>query len=197
MARKGLSKERLVEEAAALMEESGLDGFSMRALAQRLEVKPASLYNHVESMEALMTEVCAYAMKCQRDAQMEAIRGKTGTQAIFALAQACRGFAREHRALYWLIMTTAASQGERLGERANNLVAPFLQVLENSGLTEAEKIHWQRVLRALIHGFVAQEEAGFFSHMPASGEESFRIAIACYAQGLAQAERRENYGNTN
>lgn len=197
MARKGLTKDRLVAEAAALMEEEGLEGFSMRALARRLEVKTASLYNHVESMEALMAEVCAYAMKCQRDAQMEAIREKTGIQAMFALAQACRGFAREHRALYWLIMTTAASQGERLGERANYLVEPFLLVLADSGLTEEEKIHWQRVLRALIHGFVAQEEAGFFSHLPASGEESFRIAVECYAQGLAQAERRETHGDAN
>ena len=50
----GLSRERLVEAALGLINEEGLDGLSMRALADRLEVKAASLYWHVRDRSELL-----------------------------------------------------------------------------------------------------------------------------------------------
>ncbi|WP_448955547.1 TetR/AcrR family transcriptional regulator [Labrys neptuniae] len=43
----GLTRERIVEAAIALIDEEGLAGFSVRALARRLNVYPAALYWHV------------------------------------------------------------------------------------------------------------------------------------------------------
>lgn len=51
---RGLSRERLVEAALALIQEEGLDGLSMRALADRLDVKAASLYWHVRDRRELL-----------------------------------------------------------------------------------------------------------------------------------------------
>jgi AcrR family transcriptional regulator len=50
----GLTRERLVEAALALIKEEGLDGLSMRALADRLEVKASSLYWHVRDRRELV-----------------------------------------------------------------------------------------------------------------------------------------------
>lgn len=190
MPRGGLSREKVVAAAASWIEQFGTRDFSMRALAESLNVKPASLYNHVSGMDALMAEVCAYALRMQRDWELAAIRGITGTAAIAALAEAYRQFAREHRQLYRLIMTTAAACGEELGESSRCLVEPFMQVLEHTALSQEEKIHWQRVLRGIVHGFVSQEDAGFFSHLPAAVDDSFHTAIVCYIDGLNQAQRR-------
>lgn len=190
MPRGGLSREKVVAAAAAWIDQFGTKDFSMRALAESLNVKAASLYNHVPGMDVLMMEVCAYALELQRDWELAAIRGMTGDDAITALAEAYRQFAREHRQLYRLIMTTAASWGEALGERSRCLVEPFMQVLEPTPLSQEEKIHWQRVFRGMVHGFVSQEDAGFFSHLPAAVEDSFHTAVVCYIDGLKQAQRR-------
>lgn len=189
MPRSGLTKERVVEAAAQLIEQSGAAGFSMRALADSLHIKTASLYNHVESMDELLVAVCAYALRLQRETELAAICGKTGSAAILALADAYRQFARDHRELYRLIVSTAAVCGEQLGEAAQCIVEPFMAVLAHTALGDAEKVHWQRVLRGILHGFVSQEDAGFFTHLPADVEESFRTAVQCYIDGLAQAER--------
>jgi len=53
-AARGLSRERLVEAALALVGEDGLDGLSMRALADRLDVKAASIYWHVRDRGELL-----------------------------------------------------------------------------------------------------------------------------------------------
>lgn len=52
--RGGLTRERLVEAALQLVNEEGLDGLSMRALADQLEVKAASLYWHVRDRRELI-----------------------------------------------------------------------------------------------------------------------------------------------
>ena len=52
--RAGLTRERLVESALQLVNEDGLDGLSMRALAERLDVKASSLYWHVRDRRELL-----------------------------------------------------------------------------------------------------------------------------------------------
>jgi AcrR family transcriptional regulator len=52
-----LSALRIVDEALALIDESGLDGFSMRALASRLGVDPMSIYHHVPSKSLILDAV--------------------------------------------------------------------------------------------------------------------------------------------
>lgn len=51
---RGLTRERLVEAALELINEHGLEGLSMRVLADRLEVKASSLYWHVRDRRELL-----------------------------------------------------------------------------------------------------------------------------------------------
>ncbi|HEV2476668.1 MAG TPA: TetR family transcriptional regulator [Candidatus Dormibacteraeota bacterium] len=51
---KGLTRERLVDAALGLIDDEGLEGLSMRALADRLQVKAASLYWHVRDRDELL-----------------------------------------------------------------------------------------------------------------------------------------------
>ena len=51
---RGLTRERLVEASLQLIQEEGLDALSMRALAERLDVKAASLYWHVRDRRELV-----------------------------------------------------------------------------------------------------------------------------------------------
>jgi len=52
-----LSLQRLLKEALAIVDEHGLDGLSMRALAERLGVTAMSLYRYCDSHEALLDAV--------------------------------------------------------------------------------------------------------------------------------------------
>lgn len=194
MSREGLTKERITKAAAELIEQRGADNFSMRALADSLGIKAASLYNHVDGMDALVSEVCSYALSMQRDIEMSAIKDKRGKEAVFALAYAYRKFAREHWQLYRVIMNTAACAE---GDISRCVIEPFLAVLSQTGLAPDEMIHWQRVLRGIVHGFVSQEASGFFAHLSADPEESFKTAVQCYTDGLECAERRNGYAFAN
>lgn len=192
MFHKGLNKEIVVETAKELIEEIGFNDFSMRKLADKLEVKTASLYTHIESMEMLFTEVGLSALKEQHDYLLNAIAEKEGDDAVKTLAVAFRCFSIEHPALYQMIMQIPSGNNETLKKAAAMITEPFMIVLNNYQISDEQKMHWQRVIRGMMHGFVSEEQAGYFSHYPVTIEESYKIAINCLINGL-HSEERENY----
>ncbi len=196
MFHKGLNREGIVEAAKGLIAENGFGEFSMRALAERLGVKTASLYAHIESMDALFTEVGLSALNDQKAAQLAAIEGKGGDAAVLALAESYRAFAKAHAALYQLIMQMPMGKDETLRAAAAMTAEPSMQVLRSYSVPDERRMHWQRVLRGVMHGFVSQEASGYFSHYPVDLEESYRLAIQCVIDGLhkeaAQYERLTN-----
>jgi TetR/AcrR family tetracycline transcriptional repressor len=58
-----LTRDAIVDAALALLDDDGLEGVSMRRVAQRLETGPASLYQHVSGKDELLVlvldRVCA------------------------------------------------------------------------------------------------------------------------------------------
>ena len=52
--RERLSSARVLAAGVALADEAGLDGFSMRGLAQQLGVVPMALYKHIANKEVLL-----------------------------------------------------------------------------------------------------------------------------------------------
>ena len=187
MAKQGLNKERVVQAAVSLIEEKGFSQFSMGKLAQHLHVKTASLYNHVESLRQLLECVGEEAGRQLVSMEEQAVSGKHGEAALFALAGAYRAFAREHSELYRLIMTFPQWDSPILDREAGEILSPILRILSDYGLSETQKIHWQRVLRAVMSGFAFHEQSGGFSRVSADQEESFDIAIGCVADGLRRA----------
>lgn len=188
MFHKGLNRDAVVAAAKKLVEEKGYNSFSMRALAESVGVKTASLYSHIESMEKLFTEVGLSALKQQRDEIVKAVGEKRRDDAVRAAADAYRRFASEHAELYKLIMQMPNSEDEVLKEAASMTAEPFMLILNNYEIGEEQKMHWQRALRGVMHGFVSEEQAGYFSHYPVDIGESYKTAIECMIEGLCREE---------
>ncbi len=190
MAHKGLNPDAVVKAAAELIEKQGREVFSMRLLAEDLGIKTASLYNHVDNMETLLAEVCRYGLCLQNEGEMQAMEGAHGEDAVRRLADTYRRFAKEHRELYGLIMSMSAKNQQVRDDAAVLFTDPLKKMLEEFHLKEEENIHLRRLFRAIVHGFVSQEEQGFFSHYPAAVDDSFHFAVQCYIDRLKQGETR-------
>lgn len=188
MFHKGLTKEIIITAAKEMIEQDGFQQFSMRKLAEKLGVKTASLYTHVESMEVLFTEVGLSALKEQKKYLMSAVKEKQRDDAVTALADAFRKFVFEHPELYRFIAQIPSGDDEVLKEAAAMTAEPFMHVLADYHISDDKRMHWQRVLRALMHGFVCEEQAGYFSHYPISTDQSYKISIYCIIDGLHKEE---------
>lgn len=190
MFHKGLNKDAVVAAAKQFIEQKGCDNFSMRALAENLGIKTASLYSHIENMEKLFTEVGLSALKQQRNEIIKEVGDKRRDDAVRAAAASYRRFAAQHTELYKLIMQMPRSEDEVLKEAASMTAEPFMLILNDYEIGEAQKMHWQRALRGVMHGFVSEEQAGYFSHYPVDIGESYKTAVECMIEGLHHEEGR-------
>ena len=85
-----------------------------------------------------------------------------------------------------------SGDNEILKEAAAMTAEPFMIILNDYHISDSRKMHWQRVLRGLMHGFVSEEQAGYFSHFPVSANDSYKIAIQCAIDGLHKEEGENN-----
>ena len=193
MAEKRINKDIILTKAIEIIEKNKSSSISMRELAEALGIKTPSLYNHVKSMNELLADISHYAAAELKQIQLVAINGKQQDDALFALAAAYRRFAKEHMGLYKVTLSLPSLQGDILRQTTAEVATPIFQILSQYELCEEQSIHWQRILRSIIHGFLSQEEAGFFQHYPVDVEISYQTAIRCFLHGLhAEIEGTQN-----
>ena len=185
MAVKGLTREMIVAEAVTCMEQTGQPTVSLHELARRLGVKTPSLYNHIKNTRELRYEVFRYAIDKFVANQRAATEGKRRDDAIRAFAEAYHAFAAENKGLYRLIMSIPSEEDERAKETALPLLETVVEILRDYGLTEETIAHWQRVFRAILHGFISEEELGYFYYYKSIDlKQSRDIAVQCFLDGL-------------
>lgn len=185
MSSKGLNKEIIVANAVEYIEKTGNSSVSMHELARRLGIKTPSLYNHVKNTIELQYEILKYAINKFVDHQKKAVQGKTKDEAVKSFAKAYHDFATHNKGLYRLIMSIPSEKDEKAKEIAVPLLNTVVEMLKDYGLNEGSIAHWQRVFRAILHGFISQEELGYFYYYDdIELDKSRDVAVQCYLVGL-------------
>ena len=161
--RAGVTVDRLTRAGAELADEVGFDQVTVSALARRFDVKVASLYSHVTNSQDLKTRIALLALEELADRGAAALAGRAGKDALAALADVYRDYAREHPGRYAAAQlrldpeTAAASAGGATPQMTR-------AVLRGYDLTEPDQTHAVRLLGSVFHGYVSLELAGGFSH---------------------------------
>ncbi|MFJ8577217.1 TetR/AcrR family transcriptional regulator [Micromonospora sp. NPDC093277] len=178
MARAGLTTERLTRAGAELADEVGFDQVTVSALARRFDVAVASLYSHVRNSQDLRTRIALLALDEMAVRAADALAGRAGRDALAALANVYRDYAREHPGRYAAARlrldpeTAAASAGGRHAQLTR-------AILRGYDLAEPDQTHAVRLLGSVFHGYVSLELDGGFGHSaPDSAESWVRIMDA-------------------
>ena len=154
-------------------------------MARRLEIKTPSLYNHIKNTKDLQHEVFKYAIDKFAANQNAATFGKHKDEAVKAFAEAYYEFAAQNKGLYRLIMSMPLDNDDTEKELAVPLLKTVMVLLSDYGLSDEAIAHWQRVLRAILHGFISQEDLGYFYYyQDIDLKKSRDIAIQCFLNGL-------------
>src|ERR1700694_1279292 len=93
--RAGLDRATIVEAAAKLVDEEGIEQLTLGHLAERLGVRTPSLYNHVAGLPGLKHDLALYCLRDVFDRITRAAIGKSRAEAIFAFANTYLSYARE------------------------------------------------------------------------------------------------------
>lgn len=173
MPRAGLTSDKIIEAASRLADEQGFDSLTLAALARLFDVRLPSLYAHVASVHELKKGVALLALRRLAERVETAVAGRAEKDALVALADTHRNFAREHPGLFHAARypldeeSAARSGGARLAWLNH-------AILRGYDLEEEDRVHATRLIGAFVLGFSLLELAGSFAHSAPDAELSWR-----------------------
>lgn len=161
MPRPALTTDRLIDAGLALADSEGLDGLSMRTLAQRLGVVPMALYKHVSNKDELLD-----GMVDRVWAEVEAPSTDQGwREGMRRRSVSLRRALLRHR---WAVglMESRLRPGFANLHQHNAMMG----CLRRSGFSFRTTVHVTSVLDAYVYGFALQEKTLPFATAEESGE---------------------------
>ena len=176
MPRAGLSTAAVLTAAADLADREGLDAVTPSAVARSVGVRTPSLYAHVAGAEALREGVTTLALDELADRGGAALAGRSGRDALQALADTYRTYATEHPGRYAATRRAVDADSPALaaGRRHTDLVTA---VLRGYPVPERERVHAVRLVGSTVHGFTALQASGAFEHSNPEADVSWRRAV--------------------
>ena len=158
----GLNREAVIQAALSMLDEVGIDGLSMRGLADRLGVKAASLYWHLRDKEQLLELVA--------EAVLDRVRVPVSPPAWRSqVAAACDDlalFLRDHRAAATVVLSSLEVV------QRSRLTRELARLLAAAGLQEAEGAAFTLVVEATASAFTAPPAT-----KPRNGGQVMTLAI--------------------
>ena len=181
--RAGITRASLIAEAVRLIDEDGFDHLALTRLARRLGVRPPSLFQHVEGTADLVRAVRLRGLQEQATLMRKATTGRSGDDAVRAMAQAYRAFALSHPGLYTATVRTVEGETPELHAAGAEVLSVVADVLRGYGIEGPEAVHAARFLRSVVHGFLSLETSGGFG-LNVSIADSYECAIEALVDNL-------------
>ncbi len=128
--RRALTRERVVNQALALIAQEGVEALTMRALGARIGVVPGALYRHVRSKEQLQ-DLVVDGVLAEVDCDLD--QALPWTEQIKVLAHRLRDVLEDHPGVATLLKTR-----DPLGPHSLSLAEAFLLPLHDAGFPHRE-----------------------------------------------------------
>ena len=164
--RKRLNRTRVLHAAIALADQTGLEAFSMRGLAQELGVVPMALYKHVANKDELLDGIVDIVFS-EIDAPSP---DQDWSAALRRRAVSAREALKRHP---WAIGLLESRHPGPANLRLHDAV---MGCLRNAGFSFQTAIHAYSVQDAYIYGFALQEQDLAFETPQSAGKAAQRRA---------------------
>jgi len=161
--RAGLTAGEVVRVAADIADETGFANVTLGLVAERLGVRPPSLYKHVDGLADLQHRIATLAMTEFGDIARDAAAGLAGRDALAALAGALRGYVTAHPGRYTAtIGAEFTGPDDPLLKAGTRVIELIGAVLRGYRIDEAIIVHAIRSVRCTLHGWAALQAVNGF-----------------------------------
>ncbi|WP_370325800.1 TetR/AcrR family transcriptional regulator [Euzebya sp.] len=188
MPRRGVTRDRVVDAAAALVDAGGPEAVTLAAVADAVGIRTPSLYNHVEGLAGLRRDLAVHAVRQLGGALSAAADGAGEGERVVALGRAYRGFALAHPGLHAMAVRAPEPDDAEHAAAAAEVVDVVIGALGDHGVGGTEAIHATRGLRSVLHGFAAIELGGGFG-LDVDVDASFEWVLGVFVAGLSARAR--------
>lgn len=183
MPRANLSRAAVVDAAARLADRDGAAAVSMSSVAREVGVKPASLYEHVDGLSALLDGAHVLALGELAAAVADAVAGLAGADALRAFADAHRAYATAHPGR-WELLQRVARPSTLASPEAARVGSLTLATLRGYPVPDDQRVHAVRLVSSTINGYLALTRNDAFSHRAEPTDVSWRAVVDALDRAL-------------
>jgi AcrR family transcriptional regulator len=152
---------KILEEAIGMVAREGVGRTTMRALARRLSVSPATLYQHFRNKQHLQREIAIYGFAKLQEAMGPAFEIEDAAQALATLGERYIQFGLSNPELYQIMFQTLSPLRHlglvgdpRILEFHARWVALFERGMQTGAFRKVDPEIEISVRWATVHGFV-------------------------------------------
>ncbi|SUA72380.1 HTH-type transcriptional repressor BscR [Paenibacillus polymyxa] len=190
--RHGVKLQDILKAAEDIANERGMGDVTLTTLAQKLHIRPPSLYNHVDGLNGLRHVLALHSLEKLEEALVSAAVGRAGEDALTAMGRAYMQYARERPGLYEAMLYTTDRNDTELRHAADRVAELVITVLSSGyGFNEADCIHAARGFRSLLHGFASLEQKGGFG-LPVDVDRSIEVMMDTFWAGLRVLQHKRD-----
>ncbi|ASR45338.1 TetR family transcriptional regulator [Paenibacillus kribbensis] len=188
--RNGVKLQDILQAAEDIANERGMGEVTLTTLAQKLHIRPPSLYNHVDGLNGLRQVLALHSLEQLEEALTSGAVGRAGDDALAAMGKAYMRYARERPGLYEAMLYATDRKDTELRDAADRVAELVISVLSSGyGFKEEDCIHAARGFRSLLHGFASLEQKGGFG-LPVEVDRSIAVMMDTFLAGLRVQQQR-------
>lgn len=191
MSRADIAKSVIINKAVELANEIGFEKVTLKLLASNLNIKPPSLYNHINGLEDLQKEVMLYGWKQLEERVIEAAIGVTGYDALESMGRAFYKYSTENPGVFDAMLWYNKFQSDEMQDATKRIFSVIYKIFSTLNISQENCDHLIRTYRAFLEGYILLVNNNAFGH-PLSIEDSFEISLKVLKAGTKTLERKDD-----
>lgn len=187
MSKNNINDELIIETSAAIANRIGLDKLSLKFIAEELNIKSPSLYNHISSLDEIKQRLMVYGWKQMEEKMVDSAIGVSGYDALRNMCNVFYNYATENKGVFTAMLWYNKYESEKLENATARLFNIVFKVMKPLNISETNINHIVRTLRSFLEGFSLLVNNDAFGN-PISIKESFDLSVEIIMNGIKQLE---------
>jgi len=187
MAKNNINNELIIEISAKLANKVGLENLSLKIIAEELNIKSPSLYNHISSLENIKEKLMIYGWKQMEEKMIDSAVGVSGYDAIKNMCYAFYNYATENKGIFTAMLWYNKYKSVEKKSTTKRLFDLLFKIMKPLNISDNNINHIIRTLRSFLEGFSLLVNNNAFGN-PVSIKESFELSLEIIMNGIKSLE---------
>ena len=187
MSKNNISDELVIETSAKLSNKVGLENLSLKMIAEELNIKSPSLYNHISSLDNIKERLMIYGWKQIENKMIYSSVGVSGYEALKSMCYAFYDYATNNKGIFTAMLWYNKYENEEKKNTTTRLFDTLFKVMNSLNIRDDNINHIIRTLRSFLEGFSLLVNNNAFGN-PISIKESFDLSLEIIMNGIKSLE---------
>ena len=187
MLKNSISDELIIQTSAGIANKVGLSNLSLKIIAEELNIKSPSLYNHISSLEEIKQRLMVYGWKQMEEKMLDSAVGVSGYEALKNMCYAFYDYATNNKGVFTAMLWYNKYESVEKEKATTRLFNMIFKVMKPLDISDVNINHIIRTLRSFLEGFSLLVNNNSFGN-PVSIKKSFDLSLEIIMNGIKSLE---------